>query len=549
MKVTGKAGKSLFVFLCVILSIAFVYLASANVPLMYKASLEFGIASADQKTKPDFLSEKKLLLSDEILLQVMRELNMLPVPTSRFRSFDLGQAKAPPADHKTKSKLAEFRKNFSVDIEESTSSLKVAYTGVDAIKTRKTLEVLFEKYRNLRDNSVSSNFDEQSLAIDREIAEKREIFLQSQQQILNLLEGKRNSSDVLLGEKTAADARIAALKLRYGPKHPVLIEAIKRREALELKGQPQDNEQLSQLKKKLETDFKILDDAMRKSVVVEQEKTSSPAAIEILPMGDVVVINSAKYIFYKMGVAALLAFMLSVLYLNIRSRYHSSFEDSVDVKSAFGFDAMAVIPGLEESTSEFPMPSGQTAEKLKVLRQELKLHSNANPVKLVALTSTSKKEGVTPLVAGLGRLAARAGENVIIVDTNLRAPALQRGLPQSSSRNLVDYLSGQARIEDIIYKNDISGVHVIYATAVPNTALDLVSSEKMKTLLYSLREVYDLVLLEAAPAEMGPDARILGLISDHVLFCLKSEKTNRKQALTVLSGFDKDKISVVLIQN
>ncbi len=547
MSLRAAAGKSLFVFLCIILSVLLVYLAAARAPQTYTASLEFGIASSDEKAKPDFLTEKNLLLSDEILLQVMRELNLLPASTSRFRSFDLGNAKTPITDSHLKTTIAAFRKGFVVLIDNEASLIKIIYTDRDSPTARKTLEVLFEKYRSWRQDSAPSDFDDRSIEADKEIAEKREIFLQSQQRILSLIEGDKNSSDALQSEKTALDAKISALKLRYGPKHPALIEALKQRSELDVKNTKQvETGQVLQLKKKLEVDFKNLDEAMRKSVMLEQQKSTIPAAIKILPMGDVIVQNSNRYLPHKIAAASLLAFMLALIYLQIRSR--SNFGNADNIKSILGFDSIATIPGLD-GNGELPMPSGEMAEKLKVLRQELKLLSSEKPIKLITVTSTGQGEGVTALVAGLGRLSARSGENVIIIDADLRRPDLQQALPQNSARNLVDYLSGQARIEDIIYKTDVSGVHVIYGTAVPNTALDLISSEKMKTLLQSLREVYDLTLLAAPSSEAGPDARILSQIDDRTLYCLNTGKTSRKQAINGLSGFNKTATSIVLIQN
>lgn len=547
MSLRAAAGKALFVFLCVILSISLVYLAAERVPQTYTASLEFGVASSDEKAKPDFLTEKNLLLSDEILLQVMRELNLLPASTSRFRSFDLGNAKTPITDSNLKTTIAAFRKGFGVVIDNEASLIKIIYTDRDSPTARKTLEVLFEKYRDWRQDSAPSDFDDRSIEADKEIAEKREIFLQSQQRILSLIEGDKNSSDALQSEKTALDAKISALKLRYGPKHPALIEALKQRSELDVKNTKQvETGQVLQLKKKLEVDFKNLDEAMRKSVMLEQQKSTIPSAIKILPMGDVIVQNSNRYLPHKIAAASLLAFMLALIYLQIRSR--SNFGNADNIKSILGFDSIATIPGLD-GNGELPMPSGEMAEKLKVLRQELKLLSSEKPIKLITVTSTDQGECVTALVAGLGRLSARSGENVIIIDADLRRPDLQQALPQNSARNLVDYLSGQARIEDIIYKTDVSGVHVIYGTAVPNTALDLISSEKMKTLLQSLREVYDLTLLAAPSSEAGPDARILSQIGDRTLYCLNTGKTSRKQAINGLSGFNKTATSVVLIQN
>jgi Mrp family chromosome partitioning ATPase len=65
-------------------------------------------------------------------------------------------------------------------------------------------------------------------------------------------------------------------------------------------------------------------------------------------------------------------------------------------------------------------------------------------------------------------------------------------------------------------------------------ALGLLMSATMARLLQSLRDDYDLVLLDTPPAEAITDARIVAGLADATLFCVRWRATSRHVALHAL---------------
>ena len=555
MMISRQAGRAVFVLSCVILSMGLAREVGLREPMVYRASLDFQMASAHKGAKPDLALEKKLLLSEGFLTPVLKDLNLLPqAETARFRSFDLGPQIKNHVANPSQNAVSHFEKKLEVLTYPDNSVISLSYKSADKEEARKIVETLFEKFRDWRKGNLSSGLDGQAMAADNKLIQQREIFLKSQKELLDLVEkgqAQRNSNEVE-ARRTVLMAELEALKLRYGPKHPAMIEKQKQIAALNnAVVKIVDPAKVKELRDRMDRNFSDMDRAIRESVVLEQKQDTADNVFEILPLDEVQVRSIPTYVFYKTIMAGAAALLLSLLYLKLRFGLRPLVSNRKEAEKFLPYPFIAQIPSLQKNDSEeINLPAAATAEALRGLRQELKLRGNGQGLKLITITSTHEDEGRSEVVASLGRIAARSGERVLILDADLRVPTLQQKLPVKSSRNLVDYLSGQARVEDIINRTDPSGVHIIYGTAVPNTALDLISSEKMKTFLNSLREVYDLVLVQAPPAPKGPDARVLATVSDQTLYLVEIGRTGRFEVKSALDAFREsgiESLSLVLV--
>ena len=185
-------------------------------------------------------------------------------------------------------------------------------------------------------------------------------------------------------------------------------------------------------------------------------------------------------------------------------------------------------------------PASTVAEAVRTIRTSLMLRfdrqeetqENASG-HVVTLTSSFMGEGKTTLSYWLAQQAAIAGKKVILLECDLRRPSLAHLKDRIKPSTLVDYLTGRSGLEKAIQVDDKTGLHTLYGESVPNSALDLLASQKMRTLLKSLRQAYDLIILDGPASLSVPDARILATYSDRVLYCVQ---WNRTPAETVDNG-------------
>ena len=76
-------------------------------------------------------------------------------------------------------------------------------------------------------------------------------------------------------------------------------------------------------------------------------------------------------------------------------------------------------------------------------------------------------------------------------------------------------------------------------------ALGLLMSATMAQLLQTLRQDYDLVLLDTPPAEAITDARIVAGLADATLLCVRWRRTSRNVALHALELLEEAHANVV----
>ena len=252
-----------------------------------------------------------------------------------------------------------------------------------------------------------------------------------------------------------------------------------------------------------------------------------------------------------MGAALAFGIMFGLLLVYWCELADQRFRSGDDIHTVLGLPCLALIPRIRRRTlghmsiDEYAAhnPLSALAEQLRSLRTGLSLWPDRPHI--VAITAAIPSEGKSTVTQALGRLAAMNGERVIILDCDLRQSSLAR-LTQAGPRpGLVDCLRGRASPADVIVKDSTTGMaHIPGGTAEAN-ALGLLMSATMARLLQTLRQDYDLVLLDAPPAQAVADARIVAGLADATLLCVRWRRTRRDVVLNALELLEEANVNVV----
>lgn len=200
----------------------------------------------------------------------------------------------------------------------------------------------------------------------------------------------------------------------------------------------------------------------------------------------------------------------------ILERLDGVFHSAAQLENKLGCACLAAIPCIDVESDE-ELSKSMLVPLLDVVRGKKE--------NVVTFTSSLPGEGKTTLALSLARVAAE-DQKVILVDANLQTPHLHDAVQESNELTLVDYLTDRAALEEVIQKNDASGVHMIYGCSVPNTASDLIGSDKMRKLVKALGKAYDLVILDSPACLFVSDACALAGISNHVFYTVASGCTS-----------------------
>lgn len=226
-----------------------------------------------------------------------------------------------------------------------------------------------------------------------------------------------------------------------------------------------------------------------------------------------------------------LAFLLDRLDRRLRT--------SDDVEAQFDVPILARVP--RRGRSDISVNAFK--EAMRILRTNLQFASREGPLRSIAITSAREGEGKTTLVANLAVASAEVGQSVVVVETDLRRPALQREMlpehPTPLRPGFSNYLVEAAPLEHCIFPAGKPNVDIVPSGPLPPSASALLESRRGDTATADLSSRFDLVLFDCPPLNIGADASIISGWVDGVIVVVdlqSSTDQSLRQALRQLEA-------------
>jgi Mrp family chromosome partitioning ATPase/capsular polysaccharide biosynthesis protein len=162
-------------------------------------------------------------------------------------------------------------------------------------------------------------------------------------------------------------------------------------------------------------------------------------------------------------------------------------------------------------------PNGRHAEPFRVLRTKLEFANLDRAGARIMVTSAEAKEGKSTTVANLAVALARAGRRVLLVDMDLRSPALHKLFELGDRPGVTDVVLGTVELDEALapvsispFGADISSngfarlagdglLEVLSAGTHPSNPAEMISLVARTDMLEVLSGRADIVLLDAPP--------------------------------------------------
>lgn len=182
------------------------------------------------------------------------------------------------------------------------------------------------------------------------------------------------------------------------------------------------------------------------------------------------------------------------------------------------------------------------AEMFRLIRTNLHFAAASPDDKTLLITSSMSREGKTFFSLNLGATLVLAGKRVVVLEMDLRQPALLQMLQMNSSVGITDYItSARTAIDELLHPVDqMPDLFVIGAGQSVANPAELMMSPKMGYLLHELRESFDYVIIDTAPVGKVADAFSLRSYVDQTIYLVRSGYTFKKQ-LEVIDNIFRNK--------
>ncbi|MDL5159173.1 polysaccharide biosynthesis tyrosine autokinase [Actinomycetospora termitidis] len=171
-------------------------------------------------------------------------------------------------------------------------------------------------------------------------------------------------------------------------------------------------------------------------------------------------------------------------------------------------------------------PTSPIAESLRAVRANVDMLDLDRTTTVVAVTSAIEDEGKSTLLVNLALAQANAGRRVLVVEGDLRKPRAAQYLGLSEDVGLTQVLTGRASVDDVVQAGPAPRLELLASGPRPPNPCEMVESPQMSELLATLRERYDLVLVDAPPLLPVADGLALARLADGVVFTVRAGFTS-----------------------
>jgi capsular exopolysaccharide synthesis family protein len=171
---------------------------------------------------------------------------------------------------------------------------------------------------------------------------------------------------------------------------------------------------------------------------------------------------------------------------------------------------------------------GIEAESLRGLTANLSFLGVGSGVRSLVITSAASGESKSSVAAATALVLAEASHKVLLIDADLRAPAIHRLTNLDNSFGLSTVLIGEDGLDVAAQSWGQEGLDVLTSGPLAPNPGSLLSSEPMRSLIAQAEEAYDFVIIDSAPLLSVADAVWLGHMATGVLVVTRYRKTTTR---------------------
>lgn len=216
-----------------------------------------------------------------------------------------------------------------------------------------------------------------------------------------------------------------------------------------------------------------------------------------------------------LGIA--LALLLEALDNTIRS--------PEEIARQTGLPLLGAIPQLEDPTPQvitLSAPQSPVSEAFRTLRSNISFALTDLPARSFLIASSLGGEGKSSVAANLAVVTAHAGQNVYLVDADLRKPVQANLFGCDPGKGLTNILVGDTELDDVLQETGVPGLSLLATGPLPPNPAELLDSARMTEVIDELHRRADVVIFDCPPALLLADAIILSSKIDRVVLTAES---------------------------
>jgi capsular exopolysaccharide synthesis family protein len=376
-----------------------------------------------------------------------------------------------------------------------------------------------------------------------------------------------------INELTKSEADLRTLRGKYMDEHPLVVAKLAEVERMKTQTLPsiarQTLDQVRRQESELDRRVSVASKDMRRipAIAITEESLTREAELarklyediksrynlatlaEASAVPDVSVLdtavaplvptsNTAPMILFlviggSLGLAVIIAILLDLLDKRFRYPEQATHE--------LGLDILGTIPTIRRGKNGATRmeDEAQLVEAFRGLRLNVRNAANGSGPVTVAISSPGPGDGKSLISSNLALAFAEAGYRTLLIDGDIRRGQLHATFAVPQRPGLVDHLTGDIVIEDVIRETSHANLFLVACGTRRHRGPELLAADATVKMIRGLRARFDAIIVDTAPLGAGIDPYALGAAAGTMLLVLRTGQTDRKLAQAKLTTLDR----------
>lgn len=189
-------------------------------------------------------------------------------------------------------------------------------------------------------------------------------------------------------------------------------------------------------------------------------------------------------------------------------------------------------------------PKSAVSEFYRTLRTNIEYSTFDVKLKTILVTSSESNAGKSTICSNMALCFAENDKKVLLIDCDLRNPSIHRLFNISNSYGLSDVLVDSKKLDEVVRSYN-SNLDILPCGKMPQNPSKMIESKALENLIESLKEDYDLIILDSSPINAVTDPQILSTKADGTILVVRKDSTKIDAVKEAKKLLDQVKANVI----
>ena len=237
------------------------------------------------------------------------------------------------------------------------------------------------------------------------------------------------------------------------------------------------------------------------------------------------------------------------LYTMIVYTFDNTIKNQEEIEKYVKIKSLGSIPIYTNKKQEIIDRSNEKSyitECINTIRTNILYMNTAKKAKTILITSSTPREGKSWVSSNIATAFADTNKKVLLIDTDMRKGRTNKIFNLNNQKGLSDYLysitgnieEDARKAKNYIQETNTPNQHIITNGTTPPNPSEILDSPKMKELITIVKEMYDIIILDAPPCKLVTDSIVLSTFIDSSILVANSGKTKMKDIIEVKNSIE-----------